>query len=137
MLDFGANIPFVHELGFSLRHMQGGTSELHYEARPEHLNSYGVTHGGATMTLLDVALATAARSDTPDQGVVTVEMKASFMHPARGPLVAKGRRLHRTRSLAFAEGAIYDAEGRMCSHATGTFKYVPKAAREGASVPTD
>ena len=136
-LGFDIDIPFIQALGITLAGMGEGSSELHYEARPEHLNSFGVTHGGATMTLLDVALATAARSDTPDQGVVTVEMKASFMHPARGPLVAKGRLLHRTRSLAFAEGAIYDAEGRMCSHATGTFKYVPKAAREGASVPTD
>lgn len=101
MLDFGADIPFVKELGFTLHHMQGGTSELHFEARPEHMNSYAVTHGGATMTLLDVTLATAARSDTPDMGVVTIEMKTSFMHPARGPLVAKGRLLHRTRSLAF------------------------------------
>lgn len=137
MLDFGADIPFVKELGFTLRHMEGGTSELHYEARAEHLNSFGVTHGGATMTLLDVTLATAARSVAPEQGVVTVEMKTSFMHPARGPLVAKGRLLHRTRSLAFVEGAVYDAEGRVCSHATGTFKYVPKAARADAPIATD
>jgi len=133
VLDFGADIPFVKELGFTLHHMQGGTSELHFEARPEHMNSYAVTHGGATMTLLDVTLATAARSDTPDMGVVTIEMKTSFMHPARGPLVAKGRLLHRTRSLAFVEGAVYDAEGRVCSHATGTFKYVPKAVPGGVS----
>ena len=137
MLDFGADIPFVKELGFTLHHMQGGTSELRYVARPEHTNSYGVNHGGTTMTLLDVALATAARSDTPDMGVVTVEMKTSFMQPARGPLVAKGRLLHRTRSLAFVEGTVYDAEGRVCGHATGTFKYLPKAARAGADVPTD
>ena len=133
MLNFGADIPFVKELGFTLHHMQSGTSELHFEARPEHMNSYAVTHGGATMTLLDVTLATAARSDTPDMGVVTIEMKTSFMHPARGPLVAKGRLLHRTRSLAFVEGAVYDAEGRVCSHATGTFKYVPKAVPGGVS----
>ena len=138
MLDFGVDIPFVHHLGFALRRMQGGASELHYETRPEHVNSYGVTHGGVTMTLLDVAMATASRSDTPEHGVVTIEMKTSFMHPARGPLTAKGKLLHRTRSMAFAEGTVYDAEGRACSHATGTFKYLPKAARAGASVvPTD
>ncbi len=91
MLDFGADIPFVKELGFSLQRMHGGESELHYEARPEHTNSYGVMHGGAVMTLLDVAMATAARSDTPDMGVVTIEMKSSFMRPARGPMVARGK----------------------------------------------
>jgi uncharacterized protein (TIGR00369 family) len=122
--SFGVEIPFVSHLGFTLHRMAGGESELHYEAQPEHLNSFAVTHGGATMTLLDVTMATAARSDTPDIGVVTIEMKTSFMQPARGPLVAKGRLIHRTATLAFTEGSVFDAEGRLCSHATGTFKYV-------------
>ena len=124
MKSFGVDIPFVSHLGFTLYRMAGGESELHYEAAPEHLNSFAVTHGGASMTLLDVTMATAARSDTPDMGVVTIEMKTSFMQPARGPLVAKGRLIHRTATLAFTEGTVFDAEGRVCSHATGTFKYV-------------
>ena len=139
MLDFGADIPFVKELGFALHRMHGGESELRYEARPEHTNSFGVMHGGAVMTLLDVAMATAARSDTPDMGVVTIEMKSSFMRPARGPMVARGRLIQRTRSIAFAEAWVYDADGRLCSQSTGTFKYVPKAdpgAGQG-SISTD
>lgn len=126
VLKFGVEIPFVSHLGFTLHRMEGGESELRYEAKPEHLNSFDVTHGGATMTLLDVTLATAARSDTPDMGVVTIEMKTSFMHPARGPLVAKGRLIHRTATMAFTEGTVFDAQGRVCSHATGTFKYVKR-----------
>jgi len=137
VLDFGVDIPFVRELGFTLHHMQGGTSELRYEARPEHMNSFAVTHGGASMALLDVAMATAARSDTPDTGVVTIEMKTSFMQPARGPLVARGRLLHRTRSTAFTEATLHDAEGRLCCHCTGTFKYVPRATRADAPISTD
>lgn len=124
MLKFGVEIPFVSHLGFTLHRMEAGESELHYEARPEHLNSFDVTHGGASMTLLDVAMATAARSQTPDIGVVTIEMKTSFMRPARGPLVAKGRIIERTATLAFTEASVFDAQGRLCSHATGTFKYV-------------
>jgi len=124
VLKFGAEIPFVHHLGFTLHRMDGGASEVRYEARPEHMNSFDVTHGGASMTLLDVSMATAARSVTTDMGVVTIEMKASFMQPARGPLVAKGRLIHRTATLAFTESTVLDAQGRVCSHATGTFKYV-------------
>ena len=134
MLDFGADIPFVKELGFSLQRMHGGESELHYEARAQHTNSYGVMHGGAVMTLLDVAMATAARSETPDMGVVTIEMKTSFMQPAKGPLVAKGRLIHRTATLAFTEGSVYDTAGRICSHATGTFKYVKRLPVDGRNV---
>ena len=114
--------------------MDGGHAELRYEAQPEHLNSFGVTHGGATMTLLDVAMAVAARSVAPEMGVVTIEMKTSFLQAARGPLVARGQLLHRTAGMAFVEGSVLDAQGRLCSHATGTFKYVRRqpVAGQGA-----
>jgi hypothetical protein len=34
--------------------------------------------------------------------------------------------------MAFAEGTVFDAEGRICSHATGTFKYVRHQPAEAA-----
>ncbi|WP_042422957.1 PaaI family thioesterase [Comamonas granuli] len=140
---FGVHIPFVEHLGFALHRMEGGESELRYAARPEHHNSFDVTHGGALMTLLDVAMATAARSQTPEMGVVTIEMKTSFMQPARGPLVAHGKLLQRTATLAFTEARVLDAQGKLCCHATGTFKYVRRLPVDGRqvhalqSVPTD
>ena len=76
------------------------------------------------MTLLDVTMATAARSVQQDMGVVTIEMKTTFMQPCRGVLTGRGRLMHRTASMAFTEGTIYDSEGRACAHSTGTFKYV-------------
>jgi uncharacterized protein (TIGR00369 family) len=126
VLNFGATIPFVDLLGFSLHRMEAGESELHFEAKPEHLNSFHVTHGGALMTLLDVTMATAARSMDEGMGGVTIEMKTSFMHAAKGPLVAKGVVLHRTGRMAFTEGRVFDAQGTLCCHATGTFKLMPR-----------
>jgi uncharacterized protein (TIGR00369 family) len=138
-IPFGAKIPFVDHLGFSLEKFEGGESELLFAPRPEHLNSFDVTHGGAVMTFLDVIMATAARSVDPEMGVVTIEMKTTFMRPAKVPtgqaLVGKGHLQHRTRSMAFTEGRIYDAEGQLCATATGTFKYVSR--RETPSPSTD
>jgi uncharacterized protein (TIGR00369 family) len=128
MIEFGVDIPFVEHLGFELKVFDGGLSELRYDPKPEHLNSFGVTHGGALMTLLDVVMAVAARSVHKESGVVTIEMKTSFMQPARGPLTAKGHLMHRTATMAFTEGTVFDAEGRACAHATGTFKYVKRLA---------
>ncbi|HRN75407.1 PaaI family thioesterase [Ottowia sp.] len=143
-LDFGAVIPFVHHLGFTLERFEGGESTLHYTPGPEHCNSFGVTHGGAVMTYLDVIMATAARSVQPDIGVVTIEMKTSFMRPAPAtpgvPLIGQGKLLHRTRSMAFVEGRIIDAQGQLCAQATGTFKYVAPAERPDQTrgpLPTD
>jgi uncharacterized protein (TIGR00369 family) len=123
---FGVRIPFVEHLGFQMVFFDQGNSDMRFDPRPEHLNSFEVAHGGAIMTLLDVSMATAARSVDKASGVVTIEMKTSFMQPARGPLVAKGRLIHRTRSMAFTETSLFDAQGTLCAHATGTFKYVPR-----------
>ena len=128
-IDFGVDIPFVTNLGFNLEEFDNGESVIIYAPRPEHLNSFAVTHGGAIMTLMDVTMAAAARSVQPDMGVVTIEMKTSFMRPAPGDgsqLTGKGRLIHRTATIAFTEATLYDAQGRVCSHATGTFKYVKR-----------
>ena len=128
-IDFGVDIPFVTNLGFELKKFDNGESAITYTPRPEHLNSFAVTHGGAIMTLMDVTMAVAARSVQKDMGVVTIEMKTSFMQPAPGDgsqLTGKGRLIHRTATLAFTEATLYDAQGRACSHATGTFKYVKR-----------
>lgn len=142
-MDFGVSIPFVEHLGFRLNVFEGGRSEIGFDPEPEHLNSFAVVHGGVLMTLLDVSLATAARSVQPDMGAVTIEMKTSFMQPARGPLTARGHLMHRTATMAFTEGTVFDAEGRACAHATGTFKYVrrlptgPRSANRLQVVSTD
>jgi uncharacterized protein (TIGR00369 family) len=127
-LTFGVDIPFVQLLGFELMLFEDGHSQINYDPKPEHLNSFNVVHGGASMTLLDVAMAVAARSVAQEMGVVTIEMKTSFMQAARGPLLAKGRLIHRTATMAFTEASIFDVDGKICSHATGTFKYVKRLA---------
>ena len=125
-MEFSVHIPFVELLGFELQKFEGGESEIAFAPKPEHENSFNVVHGGASMTLLDVVMAHAARSAEPAMGCVTIEMKTSFMRAAKGPLLAKGKLLHRTATMAFTEGSIFDAEGKLCAHATGTFKFVPR-----------
>jgi uncharacterized protein (TIGR00369 family) len=128
LAGFGVDIPFVRHLGFVLTQFASGQSEITYTAQPAHLNSFGVTHGGALMTLLDVSMATAARSDSPEQGVVTIEMKTSFMHPAVGALLARGTLVHRTATMAFTQSTIIDAQGRACASAMGTFKFMKRSS---------
>jgi uncharacterized protein (TIGR00369 family) len=128
-MAFPAHIPFVHSLGLELRSCQGGLAELRLQVQPSHLNSWGVVHGGVLMTMLDVAMAQAARSVNADApgfgpGVATVEMKTTFMRAAQGPLRAVGTLLHRSATLAFCEGSVFDPEGDLCAHGTGTFKYL-------------
>ncbi len=125
-MKFSVHIPFVELLGFELQKFEGGEATICFDPKPEHQNSFNVVHGGASMTLLDVVMAHAARSVEPAMGCVTIEMKTSFMRAAKGALTAHGTLLHRTATMAFTEGRIVDADGKLCAHATGTFKFVPR-----------
>jgi uncharacterized protein (TIGR00369 family) len=137
-LAFALDIPFVQALGMQLWRFDSGIAEISLEVRPEMRNSWDVAHGGVVMTLLDVVMAHAARSvreaaSHGAPGIVTVEMKTSFMRPAAGRLMATGQLLHGTKSLAFCEGSVRDASGAMCAHATGTFKFL-HALKRGAEI---
>jgi uncharacterized protein (TIGR00369 family) len=127
-VSFLVKIPFVDLLGMEFLGLGVGEARIAIDLRDEHTNSWGVAHGGLLMTLLDVALAHAARSPQREggelqPGVVTIEMKTSFMRPGQGRLVAHGRRLHRSATLAFCDGSVLNAAGELVGHATGTFKY--------------
>ncbi|MBA3595886.1 MAG: PaaI family thioesterase [Methylibium sp.] len=143
MLQFPVHIPFTEQLGFELVRLGGGESEIVVALREEHLNSFRVAHGGLTMTLLDVAMSHAARSVNMTAadatgvgpvdhgpGVVTIEMKTSFMRPGQGRLRGTGKLLHRSMTLAFCEGSVFGEDGALCAHATATFKYL-------RALPTD
>jgi uncharacterized protein (TIGR00369 family) len=146
LLNFPVVIPFVEELGLELHRFADGQAEVQVDLETAHLNSWEVAHGGVLMTMLDVAMAHAARSaaahaDTTRSalagdpgngpGLVTIEMKTSFMRPAEGRLVAKGKLLHRSSTMAFCEASVFDADHHLCAHATGTFKYLRKLPTKG------
>ena len=124
-------IPFVKDLGLELVSGVGGRSRVELEVLPRHLNGWGGVHGGVTMTVLDVAMAVAARSLEPDgRGVLTIEMKTSFIQagPPEGRVVAMGVCVHRTTSLASCEAEMRDDRDRIVARASGTFKLLRRSA---------
>lgn len=121
--------PFLEHLGMRFVAAAEGAAEVVLTLADTHLNTWQVAHGGVTMTLADAALATAARSLAADGvGVVTVEMKVTFMQPGRGELRAFGRVLHRSTTMAYCEGEVRDSEGHFVAKALGTFKYMRRLA---------
>jgi acyl-coenzyme A thioesterase PaaI-like protein len=123
--------------------MEGGESELLYLPKPEHLNSFLVTHGGAIMTLLDVTMADgrAQRRSGDRRGHHRDE---DHLHAAlrSACCTGKGRLMHRTASRWPSPKARSTTSGaRACAHATGTFKYVkrrlPTRPRERERDATD
>ncbi|CAG2145299.1 hypothetical protein LMG31506_03177 [Cupriavidus yeoncheonensis] len=120
-----SHIPFLADLGVTCSLAEGGRSEISLPIENRHQNSWDMAHGGVIMTLLDVAMAVAGRSSDADgRGVVTIEMKSSFMAPGRGHLTARGTTVHRTTTMVFCEAEIVDADGKTVARSSGTFKYI-------------
>jgi uncharacterized protein (TIGR00369 family) len=121
-------IPFIESLGARLLEMGEGRAMATVTPRAEHMNSWGVVHGGVLMAMLDFVMAMAgrsARADLSGEATVnlTVEMKTTFMRPAKGTLTVTARCLHAGKSLSFCEGEILDGDQRLLARASGTFKF--------------
>lgn len=128
-LPFPVDIPFLKDLGVEFLGMGGGEAQVALLVQERHMNSWQVTHGGVTMTLLDVVMSMAGRSLDPEaRGGVTVEMKTSFLQPGGTPgsrLVAKGKVFHRSTTMSFCEGEVWNGD-KLVAKAMGTFKYLKR-----------
>jgi uncharacterized protein (TIGR00369 family) len=128
------NVPFLKLLGVRLITAEMGKGEILLALKPEHTNTWDVAHGGVLLTLMDVAMAVAARSGDPsDRSVVTVEMKNNFMQAANGILRVKADTVRRTVTMAFCEAKLYNDQGEICCMATGTFQFLKRLAAKDAN----
>ena len=135
------DVPFLKLLGVRCLRADLGEGEVVLSLKPEHNNSWEVAHGGVLLTLMDVAMAVAARSGDPgDRSVVTIELKNNFMQAANGVLRVKADTVRRTATMAFCEAKLYNDQGEVCCMATGTFKYLKRLAtrnEDGSRVVND
>jgi acyl-CoA thioesterase len=125
---FRNDIPFIKDLGVEFISAENGRAVVALDLTARHLNSWSVAHGGVLMTLLDVAMAVAGRTLDPTAGGgVTLEMKTSFLQPARAGsrLIVSGHAFHRSATMAFCDGEVRDTAERLIAKAMGTFKYLP------------
>ena len=128
---FGVHVPFLAWIDVRSVRMEPGEVQLELDLRPELLNSLDAAHGGVVCTLIDVAMAAAARSDSPESRVVTIDMSVQFIHPGSGMLTATGRTRKVTRSLAFCEAEITDRDGTLIAKGSGVFKRLKPGRGDG------
>ena len=117
-------IPFVQHLKIHTDSLGTGEARLSLPIEPHLTNSLGTVHGGVIMSLLDVALCTAARTLHPDSvGVVTIDMSTSFIGGGSGArLVAEARVLKDTRSMSFVEAEARNEDGALVAKAIATVR---------------
>ena len=128
---FGVHVPFLAWLDVRSVRLRPGEATLELDLRPELENSLNAAHGGVVCTLIDIAMAAAARSDDLAARVVTVDMSLQFIRPGVGTLTATGRTRRVTRSLAFCEAEIVDSSGQLVAKGSGVFKRLQPGRGDG------
>ena len=104
------------------------TVEVQFDARADLLaNPMKQVQGGYLCAMLDECMSVACQVASGMTCVApTLEMKTSFFRPAMpGQLRGVGKVARWGKTIAFTEGELYDAEGRLVAKATGTAMPTP------------
>ena len=116
-------IQFIEHLGVEVLEISPGAARLALNSQPFMINSWGVLHGGVTMSLIDVCMSLAGRSLNPAGLIgVTIEMKVNFLAPGRDRLIAAARVWPQGRSMFCAECEVTMPDGTVTARGLGTFK---------------
>jgi len=130
--------PASATLGFRLKSVCQAERrvEVEFDARAERVaNPMGQIQGGMICAMLDEAMSVAVGVASGMTCVApTLEMKTSFLRPAMpGLLLAVGTVIKWGRTIAFTEGELYDADGRLVAKASGTVLPTPFSKFKQAS----
>ena len=122
--DYQKRIPFLQHLKIQTDELGQGTARLSLPVEREFTNSLGTVHGGVIMSLLDVAVCTAARTLHPESiGVITIDMSVSFIGGGTGKrLNADARVMRDGRSMSFVEGEAKNEDGSLVAKAIATVR---------------
>ena len=122
--EYQQKIPFIGHLGIRTDALGEGTARLSVPVEPRLTNSMGTVHGGVIMSLLDVAVCTAARTLHADSlGAITIDMSTSFIGGGSGArLLADARVLKDGRSMTFCEAEARNEDGSLVAKAMATVR---------------
>lgn len=125
---FGLPMPMAAAMALRGERIGGDRAQIRLGFQPELANSRGEVHGGSIATLLDCALAAAARAHDPAAfGVATIDLTLHFVSAGKGDLIATAHCERRGRSISFARGEVRTEDGALVALATGTFKLMARA----------
>ncbi|GAB3300817.1 PaaI family thioesterase [Geodermatophilus aquaeductus] len=95
-------------------------------------NPIGVVHGGLVCTLLDTVAGCAVHTTLPQGvGYTSIELKVTYLRAvtkASGRLTAVGTVVKPGRRVAFAEGQVLDAAGKVVATASSSLLVFPLPA---------
>ncbi len=116
---------FMHHVGADLTLIAPGRIEAELLIGEQHKQQRGFVHGGMVATMADLAAGFAAVTLVPDDhGVVTADLRVSYLHPSVGhKLTAIGWVLKAGRRLHFCEAEVW-CDGLLVAKASATMAVI-------------
>jgi uncharacterized protein (TIGR00369 family) len=119
--------PYPRLIGMRLAAIDFDSCRIELELRGDHLQPFGIVHGGVLATLIDTATFWAGFLRLPeDAGLVNVDLKLNYLKAvASGHLHAEGRCLRGGRQISYTEAKVLDEKGELVAHGTSTLMALP------------
>ena len=121
------NSPCPLHLGMQLVSIDLDRAQVALTAGHQHLQPFGILHGGVVSALIDTATFWSAFLRLPeDSGLVNIDLKLNYLRQIEaGSLIADGRCIKAGRTISYAEASVKDAEGTLVAHGTSTLMALP------------
>ena len=121
--------PLAELLGIHPVTFGDGAATFGLTLRQDHMNPYGVVHGGVVYSLVDTAMGAALVSRLESgERCTTLEIKINYLAAAtEGELSAEAAVIQRTKRTGVLEARVRDDGDRLIALATGSF-YIQGAA---------
>jgi uncharacterized protein (TIGR00369 family) len=99
-----------------------GSAEISIDIRTDFHHAARAVHGSVYFKLLDDAGFFAVNSIVDDTFVLTSDFTVHLLRPvSSGTMTARGTVLHRGARQFLADAKVFDGDGRLVGHGTGTY----------------
>ena len=115
--------PYWQHLDMQVVSSENGEATVKMEIKHEHMQAYGVVHGGALASLIDSAIGIALNSTLAEnQGSTTTNLQIMYARPAvSGTLTAKAKLIKRGKSIVFGECSVTDEQDALIVSGSATY----------------
>ena len=125
--DIVHTAPYPKLIGLTIAALDIDRCRIELTLRHDHMQPFGIVHGGVLATLIDTATFWAAFMRLPeDSGLVNVDLKLNYLKAVtRGHLRAEGRCLRAGRQISYTVASVFDEAGDLIAHGTSTMMALP------------
>jgi len=138
MMESGEPImPIAELLGFNIKSVQSGYSEVEMEMSGTHANTMGTLHGGIYCALADTAMGVAfATMIGEGETLTTLELKINYLKPVwNGKILAKGKVVKKGRMTGLVECDVLDENAQLVARASSTFMVISGEQARNRTLP--